>query len=51
MLAAMVLALVSQWFLQFPMAYALSRPHVLGVPGLWWSFPITNITAAIAFLW
>lgn len=52
MLAAMILALVSQWVLQFPMAYALSRPHILGAAGLWWSFPVTNIlTAGVAFLW
>ena len=51
MLAAMILALVSQWVLQFPMAYALSRPHILGAVGLWWSFPVTNIlTAGVAFL-
>ena len=52
MLAAMILALVSQWVLQFPLAYALSRPHVLGATGLWWSFPVTNIvTAAVAYVW
>ncbi|MGI4808475.1 MAG: MATE family efflux transporter [Janthinobacterium lividum] len=52
MLAAMVLALVSQWVLQFPFAYALSRPQMLGTAGLWWSFPITNlVTAAVAWVW
>ena len=52
MLAAMVLALVSQWVLQFPLAYALSRPQVLGTAGLWWSFPATNvITAVVAWIW
>lgn len=52
MLAAMMLALVSQWVLQFPMAYALSRPSVLGDGGLWWAFPITNIvTAVVAWGW
>ena len=47
MLAAMILALVSQWVLQFPLAYALSRPQVLGVAGLWWAFPVTNVTTAL----
>ena len=52
MLAAMVLALVSQWVLQFPLAYVLSRPQVLGTAGLWWSFPVTNvITAVVAGGW
>ena len=48
MVAAMVLALVSQWVLQFPLAYVLSRPQVLGTAGLWWSFPVTNILTALA---
>jgi putative MATE family efflux protein len=52
MLAAMVLALVSQWVLQFPLAFALSRSHVLGTNGLWLSFPVTNVaTAIVAYLW
>ncbi len=52
MLAAMVLALVSQWVLQFPLAFGLSRPQVLGTAGLWWSFPITNVViAAVAIGW
>jgi Na+-driven multidrug efflux pump len=52
MLAAMVLALVSQWVLQFPLAFALSQPHVLGTGGLWWSFSVTNVlTAVVACLW
>ena len=48
MVAAMVLALVSQWVLQFPLAYVLSRPQVLGTAGLWWSFPVTNVLTAVA---
>lgn len=52
MLTAMVLALVSQWVLQFPLAFALSRPHLLGTDGLWWAFPVTNVlTAVVAYLW
>lgn len=52
MLAAMVLALASQWMLQFPLAYALSRPQLLGAGGLWWSFPVTNVvTAVVAWTW
>ncbi|HVJ42406.1 MAG TPA: MATE family efflux transporter [Dongiaceae bacterium] len=47
MLIAMVIALVSQWMVQFPMAYVLSKHTVLMAQGLWWSFPVTNIVVAI----
>jgi putative MATE family efflux protein len=51
-LASMTLTLVSLWALQFPMAYALSRPHLLGTLGLWWSFPTANVLAsALACSW
>jgi putative MATE family efflux protein len=52
MLIAMVIALVSQWMIQFPLAYVLSKHTVLAAQGLWWSFPVTNIAVAIiAILW
>jgi putative MATE family efflux protein len=47
MLVAMVLALVSQFVLQFPLAYVLSKHTSLQASGLWWSFPITLIGVAI----
>jgi putative MATE family efflux protein len=47
MLIAMVLALVSQFVLQFPLAYILSKHTSLQVSGLWWSFPITTVAVAI----
>jgi putative MATE family efflux protein len=47
MLIAMVIAMVSQWMVQFPLAYVLSRHTSLGADGLWWSFPATNIVVAI----
>jgi putative MATE family efflux protein len=47
MLIAMVLALVSQFVLQFPLAYILSKHTSLQAAGLWWSFPITTISVAI----
>jgi putative MATE family efflux protein len=47
MLMAMVIALVSQWMFQFPLAYVLSKHTVLQAAGLWWSFPIANIGVAI----
>jgi putative MATE family efflux protein len=47
MLIAMVIALVSQWMVQFPLAYVLSKHTVLHAQGLWWSFPVTNVAVAI----
>jgi putative MATE family efflux protein len=47
MLAAMVIALVSQFMFQFPLAYILSRHTALQASGLWWSFPITTILVAL----
>jgi hypothetical protein len=47
MLSAMIIAMVSQWMIQFPMAYILAKHTRLGPDGLWWSFPITNVTVAL----
>jgi putative MATE family efflux protein len=46
-LATMVLALISQFVLQFPLAYVLSTHTSLGATGIWWAFPISNVTIAI----
>lgn len=55
MLAAMTTGLISQWVLQLPLAYLLSKHTALGADGLWWALPISNVaTAFIAgglFLW
>jgi MATE family, multidrug efflux pump len=48
----MILAMVSLWVLQFPIAYILSKHTALGAVGLWWAFPIANVTiACVAALW
>ncbi|MFI8483105.1 MATE family efflux transporter [Pseudomonas sp. NPDC078700] len=47
MLSAMVIAMVAQWILQFPLAYVLAKHTDLGAVGLWWSFPVTNVLIAI----
>lgn len=47
MLIAMIIAMVSQWIIQFPLAYVLSKHTTLGAQGLWWSFPVTNIAVAL----
>lgn len=52
MLHAMAIALISQWMVQFPLAYVLSTHSSLGVGGIWWSFPASNIaTALLALAW
>jgi putative MATE family efflux protein len=52
MFAAMVISLVSQWMLTFPLAFLLSHRAHLGAHGIWWAFPVANvITAVVSFLW
>lgn len=52
MMASLVLALISQWVLQFPIAYVLSKHTSLGATGIWYAFPIANVGVAIvAFAW
>jgi putative MATE family efflux protein len=50
MLMAMVIALVSQWMIQFPLAYVLSKHTALAAGGLWWSFPVTSVLVALVSL-
>jgi putative MATE family efflux protein len=47
MLVAMVIAIVSQFMFQFPLAYVLSQLTALQADGLWWSFPAANVAAAV----
>jgi len=48
---SMILSVLSQWLIQIPVAYVLSKYTQLGIHGLWLAFPITNvITATIAFI-
>jgi len=52
MMASLIIALISQWVVQFPLAYILSKHTSLGVAGLWWSFTVSNIIAfAITISW
>ncbi len=43
MVVAMVLTLVGQWVLQFPLAYVLSMHTHLLARGIWIAFPISNV--------
>jgi putative MATE family efflux protein len=50
MLSAMIIAMVSQWMIQFPLAYVLAKHTPLHTDGLWWSFPVTNVAVALISL-
>ncbi|RYY98594.1 MAG: MATE family efflux transporter [Chitinophagaceae bacterium] len=47
MVMVMVLTLISQWVLQFPLAYVLSHKTELGARGLWMAFPVANVVIAL----
>ncbi|MBK4738692.1 MATE family efflux transporter [Noviherbaspirillum pedocola] len=47
MLIAMIIAMVSQWMIQFPLAYVLSKHTMLHAQGIWWSFPVTNLAVSL----
>ena len=50
--APMVIALVSQFMFQFPLAYILSKHTDLLSAGIWWSFALTNIgVATVSLCW
>jgi len=52
MLVAMMLALVSQWALQFPLAYVLGAHTSYGLAGLWWAFPVSSVVTTLgAVVW
>lgn len=50
MVVTMVLTLVSQWVIQFPLAYVLSKHTALGIEGLWYAFPVSNILITLITL-
>jgi putative MATE family efflux protein len=43
MMVSMLLTVVSQWVLQLPIAYVLSKHTSLGVDGIYWSLPISTV--------
>jgi len=46
-LTAMGLSLLFLWGLRLPLVYCLSRCTSLGLTGIWWAFPLSNILAAM----
>jgi putative MATE family efflux protein len=52
MIPAMTISLVSQWVIQIPLAFTLSKYTSLGIDGVWWSTPTANVaTAIVAGTW
>ncbi len=50
--SSMILTLISQWLIQFPLAYLLSTYLEMGEVGIWWSFALSNILSTIVtVLW
>ena len=49
-LPPMVLAVISTWMLQIPLAYYLSKPTSFGVYGLRWAIVISTFIGAVFFL-
>ncbi|MDD4027242.1 MAG: MATE family efflux transporter [Candidatus Shapirobacteria bacterium] len=43
----MLLSICSQWIIQIPLAYFLSKYTSLGIKGIWFSFLINNIISSI----
>jgi putative MATE family efflux protein len=50
MVSTMMLTLISQWVLQFPLAYVLSTHTRLGNRGIWWAIPISNVLIVLITL-
>ena len=49
---SMTISLVMQWGFQLPAAWALAFLTSAGVSGVWWSYPVANVAAAlIAIAW
>ncbi|MEX0780821.1 MAG: MATE family efflux transporter [Balneolales bacterium] len=50
--ASMLISVLSLWIIRFPLAFILSYNTSLGYEGIWWSFPVSNLIAAVvAFIY
>ena len=47
MVINMTLTISSQWLMQLPLAYVLSKHTALGAEGIYWSMPVTNVVIAL----
>ena len=49
-MTAMLLTLTSQWVIQIPLAFVLSKFTSLGINGFWYSLPITNVIISLVYI-
>ena len=50
--ASMLISILNLWIIRFPLAFILSNKTGIGYEGIWWSFPTSNIIAAVvAFIY
>lgn len=47
---SMILTIISQWVVQLPLAYLLSKFFNLGLVGVWVALPITSVIMSIIYL-
>ncbi|WP_084421050.1 MATE family efflux transporter [Henriciella litoralis] len=47
MLTTMMITIISQWVILFPLAYILSQNTSLGLNGVWWAFPISYLIVSL----
>ena len=51
-LASLLVSVLALWIVRFPLAFILSNQTSLSYEGIWWSFPVSNLIAAlVAFFW
>lgn len=48
--SSMILTVVSQWLIQFPLAYLFAIVMGYGPVGIWWSFAVSNIVSTVLAL-
>ncbi len=48
-LTSMILTISSQWVIQIPLAFILAKYFQLGINGIWYAFPITNVLISIIY--
>ena len=47
---SMIMTIASQWLVQIPLAFILSKFFGLGITGIWLTFPLTNFVMSIIYL-
>ncbi|MCW2381162.1 MULTISPECIES: MATE family efflux transporter [unclassified Sphingobium] len=48
---SMIISIIMQWGFQMPAAYLIAYATPWGIAGVWWSYPIANVAAALLCLY